>query len=178
MAWDDDMVTMLRVLVNDIDSTTYTDDKLIQTILVAAFQVKQEATFPYEYTVSLSNQTISPDPTVAATSDESFYNLTCLKAAAITDRGSAILAARRAISVRDGSSAIDLRGPLAGWLALLKTGWNAVYEAAKNDYLLSGATIAGAMVLSPFRTYMSANYDGRGVYLFGDSRTPNNPEVY
>ncbi len=161
--WQDEMTEMLRVLVNDPDSTLYDDDKLQKTLAVAAFQVSRELTFAATYTVSVSTVSISPDPTLTATKDESYTNLVCLKAAAIADRGSAILAARRAISVRDGSSAIDLRGPLQGWLALLDKGWGAVYDAAKLDYQIGSSPVAGAAVMGPFRTLIT-----NGTFLFSD----------
>lgn len=155
MAWDEDMVTMLRVMVNDLGSTTYTDNSLVKVLLLAAIQVQQEITFDTAYTVDISNETLSPDPTVTATKDDSFTNLVCLKAAAIADHGSAILAARRAIAVKDGSSSIDLRGSMQGWLALLEKGWRAVYDQAKKEFILGQAAVAGAMVLTPFRTAVS-----------------------
>jgi len=170
MAWDDDMVTIVRVMVNDPSSTVYTDASLTELILVAAFQVKMECSFTQTYTVSISDETISPDPTLEATKDESFINLVCLKAASIADHGAAILAARRAISVRDGSSAIDLRGPLAGWLKLLEKGWRAAYEKAKLEYQMGQTPIAGAAVMTPFRTWASS--DGRAVYVFDADRSP------
>lgn len=155
MAWDEDMTILLREMVNDPNSTTYTDARLVKVLILAAFQVKQEITFDTTYTIDIANENISPDPTATATKDESFTNLVCLKAASIADHGSAILAARRAIAVKDGSSAIDLRGSMQGWLALLEKGWKAVYDQAKKEFILGQAAIAGAMVLTPFRTSVS-----------------------
>lgn len=155
MAWADEMVTILRYMVNDADATTYSDDRLTYTLVVAAQLIKTEVTFSTSYSVNVNNQTISPDPTTASPRDESYINLVCLKAAAMTDHGSAIQAARRAISVRDGSSAIDLRGQLEGWLKLLEKGYKALYEQAKLEYKMGQTPIAGAMVLTPFRTAIS-----------------------
>lgn len=158
MAWQDEMTAILRTLIGDLDATVYTDDRLQTVLAVAAFQVLRELSFSTAYTISVGGVSISPDPTLTATLDDSFTNLTCLKAAAITDKGSAIQATRRAISVKDGSSAIDLRGPLQGWLAMLeKGGWSAIYDKAKLEYQL-GQSIAGVAVMTPFRTYASSYY--------------------
>jgi hypothetical protein len=159
MAWDEEMLTITRVLVNDVAATTYSDDSLLSVILVAAFQVQQELSLPADYQVSVTNGTLTPDPTVTLTKDDSFVNLACIKAACITDRGAAILAAQQAIAVKDGSSAIDLRGVLGGKLKLIEKGWCAVYEDTKIEFLSTNANgIAGAIVMTPFRLYAQGGW--------------------
>jgi hypothetical protein len=154
MAWQDDMIEVLRVLVNDLDSPpTYSDDKLERVLVVAALQVLQEVSFSQAFAVSLARGTIAPDPTAAATADESFVNMTCLKAACIMDRSSAIVAANRAVSAREGGSSFDLTGIFAAKVALLEKGWCAVYEDAKFEYKLGRVAVAGAAVMTPFRLY-------------------------
>lgn len=172
MAWEDDMLTMLRVLVNDQAETTYSESSLLKTLVVAAFQVNQELDFTYDFVVSISNETIQPDPTATATKDESFVNLTCLKAACLIDRGSAMVAANRAIAVRDGSSAIDLRGVIQSKLKLLEKGWCAVYEDAKFEYQKDQHSVAGAIVMTPFRMYAQGGYSPINI-LGGDQRDRN-----
>lgn len=167
MAWQDDMVEILRVMVNDMDEEAYTAAKLERVLVVSAFQVLNEVDFPQDFSVSISQTSISPDPTVPAYRDNSFVNLTCLKAACVIDRGGAVTAAQRAISVRDGGSAVDLRGVFQGKLALLEKGWCAVYEDQKFEYLVGEGRVAGAVVMGPFRQVagiMSGrvlDYDGR-----------------
>lgn len=171
MPWDDDMVTILRVLVNDVDAKTYSDSSLVKVLLVAAFQVGLEMSFSQQFAVDIGNESISPDPTAVATKDDSFVNLTCLKAACITDRGAAILAAKQAIAVKDGSSAIDLRGNLQGKLKLLEKGWCAVYEDAKMEYLtMQSGGIAGAAVMTPFRLYAQGGYTHGNLFSTERSR--------
>lgn len=166
MAWDEEMLTILRVMVNDQAESVYSDASLKTTLLVAAFQVNQELDFARDYTVSIMGETISPDPTLDDSRDDSFVNLACLKAACITDRGGAILAARQAIAVKDGASAIDLRGNLQGKLRLLeKGGWCAVYQDAKFEYLTNASkSIAGAAIMTPFRLYAYGGYTPRERY--------------
>lgn len=164
MAWEDDMPEILRVMVNDLEDTpTYSDEKLLRVLVVAAFQVLRELTFAQTYTVNIQNQTISPDPTASATLEESFVNLVTIKAACILDRGSAVTAASRAISVRDGGSAVDLRGVFGANLKLLEKGWCAVYEQEKLAYQAGQTRVAGAAVMTPFRVYASWSGEGRSI---------------
>lgn len=154
MAWQDDMTELLRVMVNDMEDTpTYTDDRLERVLAVAAFQVLQELRFSFPYVVSLANTTIMPDPTDPASKDESFVNLVALKAACIIDQGSAVVAAQRAIAVKDGGSSVDLRGVFAGKFALLEKGYCAIYKDSKKEYQAGQVRIAGAAVMGPFRLY-------------------------
>lgn len=163
MAWTDDAIQILRVLVSDLDSTRYTDAALLANLAVAAYQVKREVDLDTEYTVSVTAKTITPDPST----DESFMNLLTLKASCIMDNGGAVVAANRAISVRDGTSAVSLEGIFKGKLALLKDGYCALYKDAKADYTReqlgvsrTGATTAGEVVMTPFRVYAREYYGG------------------
>jgi hypothetical protein len=158
MAWQDVMVIMLRAMVDDLDDTSrkFTDDRLEQTLAVGAFQVLRELTFSTSYVVDVVKIKITPDPTdsVNGTNDESFVNLATLKAACIIDRGAASTAAGQAIAVKDGTSAIDLRGILDGRMKLLaKGGYCSVYKETKTEYQVNQSTSAGAAVMSPFRLY-------------------------
>jgi hypothetical protein len=153
MAWQDEMIIILRTLVSDVTAITYSDDTLATTLVVAGRYVSQELVFSQRYACDVVNQAITPDPSVAASRDESFINLTCYKAACFIDRGSAIIAAQQAISVKDGSSSVDLRGILEGKLKLLDKGWCAVYDDAKLEYQAGQVRIAGAAVMGPFRVY-------------------------
>lgn len=147
------MLPMLRVMVNDIASTTYPDDTLEQVLVVAAMQVSQEARFSSSFRADMVNIDISPDPTEEATLDDSYTNLVCLKAACIVNTGDAATAASQAIAVKDGTSSIDLRGALEGKMALLKQGWCAVYKDAKLSYQCQAVEAAGAAVMTPFRIF-------------------------
>ena len=161
MAWQDDMNSILRVLISDDDEVeadrTFSDDKLERVLIVAAFQVSYELDFDNTYVINIANSTISPDPTLTATKDESFTNLVTLKAACILDRGSANIAANRAIAVKDADSAIDLRRIFISKLELLKQGWCAVYEDTKLEYQMSSNQVAGAAVMTPFRLFAFGN---------------------
>jgi hypothetical protein len=176
VAWQDELVPVLRVLIGDVDQTnyTYTDDSLTNVLLVAAKQVSFEIYFPQAFTASVQTGLLVPDPTVAATRNDDFANLVTLKGAAILDRTEASLYARRGIIVRDGSSAIDLSKVSAAKLALLDKGWNAVYDDTKFEYLyrrVQGA--AGSAVLTPFRLFAWETFGTSGM-IDGDPRNRNN----
>ena len=152
MAWQDTMIPMLRVMVNDIAEATFQDDTLEQTLVVAAFQISADFQ-EFDFRADIANVRITPDPTVAATQNDSYVNLVCMKAACIVDTGSAASAASQAIAVKDGSSSIDLRGALAGKLALLEKGWCNVFKDAKCTYQTQACEAAGAAVMTPFRVF-------------------------
>jgi hypothetical protein len=175
LAWTDETTVILRVMVNDIAETTYTDDTLQQTLVVAAFQVLNDGLkFSQDFVTDVVNITITPDPSdsVGSTRDESFLNLFTLKAASIIDRGAAMTAANRALYAKDGSSAVDLRDIFKAKYALLQKGWNAVYEDAKLEYLAGTVRNAGAAVLTPFRLFAYGNW-GMTPQQYGYWRDPN-----
>ena len=151
--WQTELVELLRVLVNDLDSTLYTDERLRRTIISAAFQVLREGvTFAYEFDADLGDQDITPDPTEPESKDEDFMNLICIKAGCIINRGDAAKASRQAIAVKDGTSAIDLRDTLKGALALLDKSWCQVYDEEILAVRIAELNMtAGAAVLGPFR---------------------------
>ncbi len=154
MSWDTKMPELVRNLLFDLDTTqTYSDDTLLRVLVSAAFRVSSELLFDNSFVADLDNQTIAPDPTVTATQDDSFVNLTCLQAAAIIERGEAARAAKQGIFVKDGSSAIDLRGVAIGRLQLIGKGWNDVYDKAKFQYQLERSALAGRMITGPTGVY-------------------------
>jgi len=156
--WKIEMGTVLRVLLNDLTAPyQYSDERLYQLLTVASQQVQAaNLSFPLIYKINIPSLTITPDPTDsdAGTRDDSFINLVTLKAACITSHGEARTAAKQGISIRDGSSAIDLTGPLQGRLKLIEIGYCESYEQCKLEYQTARiGTIAGATILTPFRVF-------------------------
>lgn len=156
--WKIEMGTVLRVLLNDLTSPyQYSDERLYQLLTVAAQQVQSSnLSFPLIYQINIPQLTITPDPTNSDTQtrDDSFINLVTLKAACITSHGEARISAKQGISIRDGSSSIDLRGPLEGRLKLIQIGYCELYDQAKLEYQTARiGTIAGAAILTPFRVF-------------------------
>jgi hypothetical protein len=107
MAWHDDAIIILRVLINDFDLTdvTYEDAKLKQILVVAAHFVNKEVELEYTYTIDVEQQTISPAPT----EDQAFLNLMCLKAACFILAAETKVLASQSIRVEDASAVIEVK---------------------------------------------------------------------
>jgi len=148
MAWQSEMVTMLRVLINDMDSECYDDVRLEQLLVLSAKYVQQEISFSTTYTINLASLSISPDPSVAP--DDEFMNFTVLKSACLADwntfRQKALLAG---VKARCGPAELETIGHLDGFKALVDKGPCAAYDALKLDYQFGNTNTIRA-VLSPF----------------------------
>lgn len=164
MTWRTDMTTMLRYLINDVDESDYkySDDRLATTILVAARLMFLNVDFAQTYSIDVNAITLTPDPTDSATPDEPFIVLTSLRAACII-LGSEIKAeSGNAISIKDGPSAIDLRGVTATLTTLYKD-LSSKYDKLLLEYR-AGNSLGGTAILGP---YSPGSY---GIH-YGDHRS-------
>lgn len=170
-----EMILMLRGLINDLAATNYTDSTLSQLITIAGKFVTQEMDFDHTYFFDTVPQTVNPDPTDSAnnTRNDSLVNLTCLKAACITDRGEAKTGASQAVDISDVGSRINVTGIAAARIKLLDKGWCAVYADAKLQYLAGQSVVAGAAIMTPFRVFAGDNAN-LGYYPF-EGRSAYNP---
>ena len=150
MTWQNEMTLIVRHLIHDLDSSNYTfvDDRLEESILVSAQLVLHEIDFEKTYTVDVDSSTLSPDPTLAADKDDPFITLVSLKTANLLIGSELKTNSLNAISLRDGASAIDLRGIVQG-LKILFDDTYKKYEDAKMQYKAGGRVI-GQAVLSPY----------------------------
>lgn len=82
MAWDDNMLIPLRILLNDPSAETYTDKNLQQLLVTAAKVVQQEGVFTTTYSFDYMTPSISPDPS----SDEPFTTLVVMKSFCLTNQ--------------------------------------------------------------------------------------------
>lgn len=157
--WQDEMTTMLRYLINDVGSESYTDTRLQKSILVGAKYVNNDL-FNNQYSISLAGSgTITPDPSV--NNDISFVNLSVLKAACLISTGEAKLAAGQGIAIKDGSSSLDLKG-VASSKKVIMDSYCKAYEDAKFEYetgVGSNSNPAGEAVFGPIKYWM--NYERR-----------------
>ena len=152
MAWQDEMVVMLRVMIDDLgDSPTYSDARLEQMLSLSAKYVQEEIYFVVTYTIDVSDASISPDPTLTASLDTSFTNFTVLKAACLADWGTfrqkALLAG---VKARCGPAILETMDHIVGFRELITSGPCAAYETLKVNYQF-GNTENIRAVLSPFR---------------------------
>jgi len=169
MAWQETMVTMVRVLINDLDSSnyTYSNERLEQTILVSAQYVASAADFQNAYVVDLGQFTLTPDPTDDP-ADNDYINLVCLKAACLILGSSAQTSAGNSLFVKDGNSTIDTRATAGTLMKLYEDTCNK-YNQMMMDYK-AGKSIAGQSILGP-NSPASWNYRSGG---FLDAETRNN----
>lgn len=152
MSWHSEIITTVRVLVNDIVAPySYSDDRLSQVIVVAAKFVKNDLSFiTTDYSIDISNKTIDPDPTDPNNIDEIFVNCISLKTACIVDQSTfRTKAASEGIKAALGPASLSIQDNLKGFKILLDQGPCALYDKFVNDYEIANATNIRA-VLSPF----------------------------
>ena len=170
--WDKTMVTLLRVLIDDLDPADYTYDdcRLQQVLVVGAQYVNQEIdSFANTYTVDVNSPDISPDPTVTESRDDAFTNLTVLKAACIVDQSLFRTRAMAAgIRARCGPAILETRNHLVGFSELLDKGPCAAYEKLKLEYQMGNAQACRA-ILSPF---IGNNFNPRNMGIRGAGAYP------
>ena len=149
MAWNIEMPIIVRTLINDLsDSPTYSDERLLQTIVVAAKYVQFDVVLDHSYEIDVINQIITPDPTID--DDNIFIDLISLKAACIIDqsnfRTKAVLEGLRASL---GSASLTVNNNLAGWKEILNHGPCALYDGLVEHWDVANASAIRA-ILSPF----------------------------
>mgnify|MGYP003641828718 FL=1 len=150
MAWNIDLVLMLRSLIGDLDKSKYTNERLKQIITIAAYNVNNASSFINTYTIDVGEISISPDPLA---NDPDFCSLTVYKSACILLGSEVKTESANAISIKDGPSAIDLRG-VSGSLSIMYKDFCQKYDEMLTKYIYekgsgSGAP-TGAAVLSPY----------------------------
>ena len=171
MAWEGQMSTMLRHIINDVDPAAYkfSNRRLETTLLVAAQLIGPTMDFVNSYDINVETCKLEPDPTDSDTKDFDFVSLVVLKAACIVLGSEVRSESTNAISIKDGPSAIDLRG-VSNTLVILYKDLCEKYEQAVLDYQ-AGSSIAGKAILGPYspgsdfisRTH--SDYDHRGNYF-------------
>lgn len=103
--WQCKMTLLVRALINDLtEPYTYADSKLEQLIIACAQLIKKEIDFDYTYTINITEQTISPDPS----SDDAFLNLVSMKTACLVLAGEVKTFAGSSMRVSDAGASIDL----------------------------------------------------------------------
>jgi len=144
------MSTIVRHLVDDLDATKYkySPHRVETAILVAAQLTTMNVDFNNTYTINVENCTLSPDPTDTGTKDDPFIALICLRTATIIVGSEIRSESGNAISIKDGPSAIDLRG-VSQTLAILYKDLSEKYEHLLLEYR-AGSSVAGQAILGPY----------------------------
>lgn len=147
----DTLVTILRELIGDTDSSNYTyaSDRLKRLIATGAYLVTQDVNFSTSYTINIAATGITPDPTVAP--DKNFIALTTLKAACMLENSEFKTKVKCASKVSDGLSSIDTTKQADGYLQYIKSQYSscAKYEQTKTEYVMGNLSV-GEAILGPF----------------------------
>lgn len=166
MSWNIEMPIIVRTLINDLsDSPTYSDERLLQVIAVAANYVQFDVVLDHSYTVNVVNPNITPDPTID--NDSIFISLTCLKAACIVDQSTLrTKAAMEGIRASLGPAQLSVANSLAGIRLIIEQGPCAAYDELTSHWDVKEATAVRA-VLSPF---VGNRFDPTSLTYPGDPR--------
>lgn len=160
MAWAVEIPIIVRTLINDLgENPTYSDDRLLQVIAVAAKYVQFDISLDHPYTVDVVTNSISPDPT--EDNDNIFISLVGLKAACIIDQSTLrTKAALEGIKAALGPAQLSVAGSLAGINLIIDKGPCAAYEELVSHWDVKEATSIRA-ILSPF---VGNKFDPRSLY--------------
>lgn len=166
MSWNIEMPIIVRTLINDLsDSPTYSDERILQTIVVAAKYVQFDVVLDHEYILNIASPNITPDPT--SDNDSIFISLTCLKAACIIDQSALrTKAALEGIRAALGPAQLSVGGSLAGLKMIIEAGPCAAYDELTSHWDVKEATAIRA-VLSPF---VGNRFDPTSLTYPGDPR--------
>ena len=154
MPWENEMVIIVRHIIGDLDSDNYSfsDGRIEESILVAAQLIHNEMEFLVDYNIEVDNGLLSPDPTTtpvaSSNKDDDFIALCCMRSSLLLTNSLLRTYAMKAISIRDGSSSLDMRGVVSG-LKMVNDDITAKYEDMKMAYQ-TGKLGLGKVILSPY----------------------------
>jgi hypothetical protein len=161
MSWKKEIPIIVRTLINDLsDTPTYSDERILQVIAVAAKYVQFDVVLDHSYTINVANPTITPDPTLD--NDSIFISLVSLKTACIIDQS--VLrtkAATEGIRAALGPAQLSVAGSLAGIKMIIEEGPCAAYDELVSHWDVKEASAIRA-VLSPF---VGNKFDPRAIQL-------------
>lgn len=169
MAWSDNLITPLRVLINDLDSNayTYTDAILKKVLVTSAKYVKQDVIgYSSTYQIDFTTPAISPDPS----NDDVFCNFVVMRAACLAnqwDVKAKALAAGVSAKLGPVSMTTDAQGSTV-LLALLKDGFCAAYKEMLSQHNRGNLSEIGLIksIMTPFThsEYQPGQFPHRSFY--------------
>lgn len=168
MAWQQEILTLVRILVNDLSETPqYGDDQILQSIVACVNFVQYDVSLDVKYTADISNITISPDPTVNR--DDIFISLLGLRTACLLDQSTfRTKAALEGIRASLGPTSLAVQNHLAGFQKIIEHGPCKIYYDLTEHWDVQNAT-AVAAILSPF----VGNKFDPFVFPYSDHRNKN-----
>ena len=165
MSWQIEIPIIVRTLINDLDESapSYSDERLLQSIVVAAKYVQFDVNLEKKYVLDIANPAITPDPTLE--NDDIFISLVALKSACLFDQSTLrTKAALEGIKAALGPASLSVGGSLAGLKLIIESGPCAAYDELTSHWDVKEATAIRA-VLSPF---VGNNFDSRYLQTYSD----------
>lgn len=161
MYWQTEIPIIVRSLINDFDNT-YSNQRIIQLVTVAAKYVLLDLTLDQEYSIDVVNNLITPDPCDDDSRDETFISFVALRASCFLDQSTLrTKAATEGIKTALGPASLQVSGNLAGYKTVLDVGPCSIYEHLKQQHNIGNASAISA-VLSPF---VGNNFDPRFLFV-------------
>ena len=148
MVWTNEVVRMVRFLINDLDATSYSDDRLEETILVSAQLLISSVDFDNTYTVDIDTLVLTPDPTTLTAKDNNFINLLAIKTACIILGSEAKTLAAQSYRIKDGPASIDISAAYQS-MKQLYTDLCDKFDKMVLDYK-AGNSVAGQAIMTPY----------------------------
>ena len=149
MAWQTEMTTLLRYVINDYESPQEFEDGRLESLLMTSAQLTLGVVdFPRTYAINAAATGIAPDPT-AVPRDDGFINLVILKAACLLSTGDFRKSSNKGLIIKDGPSSIDARTLVESKKELMESLCKD-YTEAELEFRL-GNSKAGAAILGPHR---------------------------
>jgi len=163
MTWQNEIVRMVRFLINDVDATSYSDERLEETILVSAQLLSNNIDFDNSYNIDVDSLVLDPDPTMLSPKDNFFINILAVKASCIILGSEAKTLAAQSFRIKDASSSIDVSAAYQSINQLYQEMCNRL-EKMIVDYK-AGNSIAGQSVVTPYtQEYLSSGFFIRNYY--------------
>jgi len=149
MSWEDDSVEMLRIALNDLDAPyTYDDERLQKLFLMACMYVQKDVQLNNTYIISITEVSLSPDPTTTDPIEYSLLNMAVLKSLCILYMSDLRLASGKGVDIRDGGTQLSLKNYYTEKSDNAKTACELYLEY--KDKLIMQDTILGEAIVTPF----------------------------
>lgn len=166
MPWNIDLVLMTRTLIGDLAGSVYTDNRIRQILIIAAFEVNNTTSIKKSYEIDIANVNIVPDP--IEEKDLNFCVMTAYKAAVLILQAEVRNQSLNSITISDGTSSINLTD-VTHALQTLYRDLSATYEDLLNTYVNEESALNGQAILGPY----SPGSDLVNWYYHSDYRTNN-----
>ena len=157
MSWDTSAVQTVRYMIGDVDTPQkYTDARLKTACVIAANLINNDISLYNTYTISVSGETISPDPTSDPV-DLRFVDMIATRASILILQGELKIYANNSVKIVDGPSSIDMAGVFANTQKLL-TDLSQNYSMMKNMYSMNGDGYGKTVMTPTINTSVCEDY--------------------